>query len=377
MGRNVPMVEANTDQKQSGLLVQCPRPKPVLAMLASAMLAACGGGSGSTAAAPPISIAPSPAPTPTPTPTPTPPTTNVGIVEREILPALANPVLTTFLSANFIVRPDGATARGRLFVMLPGTTAIPQFYRDIVRTGAERGYHGIGLSYPNAQTVASFCTTSVDPDCIGKARAEIITGTDTSPVVTITPANSIAGRLADQLRYLHRIYPGEGWDQFLRGGEPDWSRISLAGHSQGAGHAGYAAKLFSLNRVAMFAGPGDTGMGLTTAAAWLSLPNVTPPDRQYGFTHINDELVPVALLVSNWASQGLASFGGAVSVDGSAAPFGGARQLTTALPPNPNPPAPVPSPAHSSPVVDAVTPRDTGGLPLYRNVWIYMAFPDS
>lgn len=341
-------------------------------LMAAALLTACGGGGGS-AAAPPVSMPPAA----TPTPAPAPPPANAGIVERDILPATANPALTTFLSANFTVRPDGAAMRGRLFVMLPGTTAIPRFYREIVRTGAQRGYHGIGLSYPNAVTVASFCMGSTDPDCIGKARAEIITGTDSSPVVDINLANSISGRLADQLRYLHQTYPGEGWNQFLRGSDPDWSRISLAGHSQGAGHAGYAAKLFNLNRVAMFSGPGDTGMGMTMAAAWLSLPNVTPPDRQFGFTHINDELVPSAFLISNWALQGLASFGAAASVDGAAPPYGGSRRLTTLVPPNPTPPAPVPDPAHSAPVVDAVTPLDATGAPVYRSVWIHMAFPDN
>lgn len=337
--------------------------------LPSAVLAACGGGSSSATS--PVSVPPPTAPAPAPTPA------NVGVVERDILPATTNPALTTFLSANFTIRPDGATARGRLFVMLPGTTAIPRFYREIVRTGAQRGYHGIGLSYPNAETVASFCVGSADPDCIGKARAEIITGTDASPVVTISPANSISGRLADLLRYLHATYPSEGWNQFLRGSDPDWSRISLGGHSQGAGHAGYAAKLFSLNRVAMFSGPGDTGMGMTVAAAWLSLPNITPPDRQFGFTHINDELVPSAFLISNWGLQGLASFGAAASVDGAAPPFGGSHRLTTTASPNANPPAPVPEPAHSAPVVDAVTPLDTSGAPLYRSVWIHMAFPDT
>jgi hypothetical protein len=258
--------------------------------------------------------------------------------------------------------------------MLPGTTGLPTFYREIVRTGAQRGYHAIGLTYPNAVTVASFCVGSADPDCVGKARAEIITGTDTSPVVTISAANSISGRLADLLRHLHALHPAEGWNQFLAGGAPDWSRISLAGHSQGAGHAAYAAKLFSLNRVAMFAGPGDTAASGVGPAPWMSLPNVTPADRLYGFTHVNDELVPVNFLLTAWTALGLGAFGPAVSVDGASAPYGGTRRLTSALTPVAN--AAVPEPAHSAPVVDAVTPRDGSGVPLYRPVWIHMALPD-
>lgn len=346
--------------------------RAALAVLAASLLTACGGGGGG-GSTPPVVVAPTPNPAPTPAPTPP----NSGIVEREVLPATANPALTSFLSANFVVRPDGAAMRGRLFVMLPGTTAIPRFYREIVRTGAQRGYHGIGLTYPNAQTVESFCFASADPDCIGKARSEIITGTDTSPVVAIGADNSIAGRLADLLRSLHQNFPAEGWNQYLRGSQPDWSRIVLAGHSQGAGHAGYAAKLFSIHRVAMFSGPSDTGRAMAVSAPWFGLPNVTPPDRQFGFTHVNDELVPVAFVIGNWGLQGLGSFGPAVSVDAVAPPFGGSHRLTTALPPNPAPPAPVPDPAHSSPVVDAVTPLDANGVPAYRPVWIHMAFPDD
>lgn len=341
--------------------------KTTILALSASLLGACGGSSGG--AAPPVAL-PAPSPTPAPTPTPAP----SGIVERDILPATANPALTTFLSANFTIRPDGAAARGRLFVMLPGTTAIPRFYREIVRTGAQRGYHGIGLTYPNAVTVASFCIGNADPDCVGKARAEFVTGTDTSPVVTISPENSISGRLADLLRHLHATFPSEGWNQFLRGSEPDWSRISLGGHSQGAGHAGYAAKLFSLSRVSMFAGPGDTAASGFGSAPWFSLPNVTPADRQYGFTHINDELVPLNFLLNAWAAQGLATFGPAASVDGSSPPYTGTHRLTTALTPNFNPT--VPEPAHSAPVVDAVTPFDANGAPIYRSVWVHMAFPD-
>lgn len=334
-------------------------------------LTACGGGGGG-GAPPPSPPAPTPSPTPTATPTPAPSST-----EREVAPNTANPALSAGDAANFTINPDPAvTARGRLFVMLPGTGAIPRNYRTVVRTGAARGYHGIGLTYPNAQTVGELCAVSSDPDCIGKTRREIITGENTSTVVEIDPANSVSGRLYALLGYMDRTYPLEGWGRFIAGGTVDWSLVTLAGHSQGAGHADYAAKLFSLDRVAMFSGPGDVPVGGGAPNPWLTLPNVTPASRQFGFTHSEDELVPFALLRANWTAMGLPTASGAPeSVDGASAPYRDSRQLVTIAAPSAIAASLTPWPKHSAPVADGVTPTVTGGGFLYTPVWVYMAFP--
>ncbi|WP_029414957.1 BPSS1187 family protein [Brevundimonas bacteroides] len=297
-------------------------------------------------------------------------------VERELSPTTANPAVATNTAAHFVVTPNPAVAaQNRLFVMLPGSGAIPRFYREVVRTGASRGYHAIGLTYPNDTAVFDLCAPSPDPDCAGKARREILTGADLSPVVSVNRDDSIIGRLEDLIRHLDRTFPTEGWGRVLASGQLDWSRITMAGHSQGAGHAAYLGKLFSLDRTVMFSGPSDVGLTPTTLAPWLSLPNVTPAGRQFGFTHTGDELVPLALVSQNWTLLGLSEFGPNTSVDGAAAPYGLSRRLVTSVAPNPSPPGTVPQPRHSSPVVDAVTPLDAQGAPLYRPVWTYLAFP--
>ncbi len=334
-------------------------------------LASCGGGS-SGGAAPPVVVAPTPPPAPPPPPPP-PPT--VASVERDVAPATTNPALTDNLSAHFAINPASGSARNRLFVMLPGTTAIPRFYRLIVRAGAARGFHSIGLTYPNDEAVGTICAGSTRPDCPGEVRREIITGSDTSPLVAVTLPNSITGRLVAMLSYMHTTYPNEGWGQYLVGGAPNWSAITVAGHSQGAGHAGYMAKLHVLDRVAMFSGPGDTGNGVGAPAQWIALPNATPAARQYGFTHRQDELVPVALIEFNWGQIGMGAFGASVSVDGSAAPYSDRRQLTTNIAIPTSPLSPSTAPAHGGTVVDVVTPLTAGGEPLYLPVWSYMAFP--
>ncbi len=337
------------------------------------ILAGCGGGS---SGAPPVVVLPTPTPSPAPAPTPT-PTPGPTLIERDILPSSVNPALPAADAAHFAINPDPAVAaRGRLFVMLPGTGAIPRNYRTVVRTGAARGYHGIGLTYPNATAVGDLCAGTADPDCTGNTRREIITGENLSTVIAVDAANSIGNRLAGLLANLHSAHPAEGWGQFLRNGSVDWSLVTVAGHSQGSGHAAYMAKLYSLDRTVMFSGPSDVPTAGLATARWFSLPNITPASRQYGFTHIDDELVPYALVRANWTAIGLAVPGGAPAlVDGASSPYGGGNQLYTAAPPSALGIAINAFPKHASPVADGITPSNAQGTPLYAPVWIYLAFP--
>ena len=332
-------------------------------------LASCGGGSSSAPT-------PVPTPTPTPTPAPVPPPVGSASVERDIDPAITSSAINSNFSPHVVINPDPAVAaKGRLFVMLPGSGAVPRFYRLILRAGVPRGYHAIGLTYPNDTAVGILCAGSSVADCSGLVRNEIITGADTSPLVTVNTANSITGRLISLLTYLNLTFPNEGWGQYLSNGQLNWSLITVAGHSQGAGHAAYLAKLQNLDRAVMFSGPGDTGIAPGSAAPWLSLLNVTPASRQYGFTHTGDTLVSFPLVTRNWGLIGMDAFGAPVSVDSIASPYANSRQLTTSAPPNPATPPTVESATHAAPVVDVATPVTAQGDPVYRPVWTYLAFP--
>ncbi len=337
------------------------------------LLGACGDGSGGSTPTPTPTATPTPSPTPSPTPTPTPTPLPSASVEREVLPKTTDASLTTDLEAHIVITPPGAAARGRLFVMLPGTDAPPSPYKLIVRRGAQRGFHTIGLNYPNAEAVAELCLLNGDVNCSGNVRRETITGTDSSTLVSVTAANSITGRLTSLLTYMAATFPNEGWGQFLTSGKPNWALITMAGHSQGAGHAGYLAKLESLDRVVMFAGPAEPATASGQLAAWLSQPNITPVSRQYGFGHTADPLVRLTSLTANWNQIGLNSLGGTVSVDSIAAPYSSSHQLLTSAAPNPATPST--TAAHSSMIVDVFTPLDASGQPIYRPVWDYLAFP--
>jgi hypothetical protein len=344
----------------------------ILLALSIPLLVSCGGESASQS--PPVVVTP-PIPVPTPAPTPT-PTPRPASVERTISPNTVDDLLPATEPSYIAINPDAAVApKERLFVMLPGTGGIPRQVREITRTAGPRGYHAIALAYPNDTAVGDLCAGSGDINCTGNTRREIITGVDFSPLVAVDSANSIIGRLTRLLSYLDRTYPAEGWGRFLANGAIDWSLVTVAGHSQGSGHAAYLGKIFSLNRIVMFSGPSDIGIGNGTSAAWLSLPNVTPTTRQYGFTHVADELVPFALVRNNWGLIGLASPGAPVSVDDASPPYGDSHQLSTNAAPDPSPIAGLTYPRHLSTAIDVITPHNTQGVAVYTPVWIHLAFP--
>ena len=340
------------------------RSSVALLALAAGLITGCGGG-GAGVTAPPISVTPPPPPPPPPATT----------TEHEVGPAQTSAEISASFVPHLAIAPAVATAKARLFVMLPGTGGTSRQYQLIVRRGAARGYHSIGLIYPNAEAVELLCGPGSATNCVGQARREVITGADVSPVVAVNPANSITGRLTALLTYLATTFPSEGWGQYLSGTRINWAMVTVGGHSQGAGHAGYLAKLEILDRAVMFSGPADSGSTVGSAAEWLSLPNLTPVARQYGFTHTDDLIVGRARATGNWALIGLDASGAAVSVDSNAAPFANSRQLLTSAAPANDPARSNIQSAHGAPVTDTFTPLTTAGDPLFTPVWDYMAFP--
>lgn len=293
-------------------------------------------------------------------------------VERDLLPATIDPAITTSTEPHVAINPSATMVPvNKLFVFLPGTSAVPSLYRQVLRSGARRGFHTLGLNYPNATSVGSLCAASAD-SCFWDVRREVITGVDYSGLVSVGPADSIVTRLTKAIGYLQQHYPAEGWGQFLANGQVDWSKVIVAGHSQGGGHAGVMAKLYAMNRAVYFASPADWGTFSNAPASWMSLPNLTPASRQFGIVHVQDPLVPYSKLSVIWPTLGMAAFGPAVSVDSTAAPFGGSHMLTTNLTPNEAPLSA--SPFHGATVLDAVTPLDASGVPVLDPVWGYLAF---
>jgi hypothetical protein len=261
-----------------------------------------------------------------------------------------------------------------LVVHFPGSFDVPANSKLILQHAARRGYPAIGLRYPNSWTVNSLCSSSTDPDCFEKVRMEILDGIDRSDSLSVTEANSITNRLEKLLDYLDGEFPEDDWGRFLNGdGSVAWSKIVVAGHSQGAGHAAMVAHVHRVARVAMFAGVADYSAYFGEPSDWLTDAGATPIADYYGFGHTGDTLVPMDRLIDIWTALGLAEMGQPVNVDGTSPPFGGSHMLFTSA----QPAVSGGYPEHNSVVVDQYTPKLEDDSPLFAEVWDFMLFPDD
>src|SRR5262249_11413427 len=82
---------------------------------------------------------------------------------------------------------------------------------------------------------------------------------------------SIAGRVELALTWLTKHDPAHAWGSFLTTGNGGpqtrlaWGKITLAGPSQGGGHAGAIGKLFGVKRVIQLSSVWDAVSGLPTS----------------------------------------------------------------------------------------------------------------
>ena len=166
----------------------------------------------------------------------------------------------------------------------------------IVADFAGHGFHALSLFYPSTQgqvnCQASRVPNPTDLNCTARERYRVLTGASHSPYggngngnhTNITRPDSIVNRVAKALLTL-----GPPWSGWLKSDHsPDWPNIVIAGHSNGADHAGFLAKTFNVSRALMIAGANDmVGSAphgtYSTPAPWQSFAGATPPQRLYGF----------------------------------------------------------------------------------------------
>lgn len=286
---------------------------------------------------------------------------SASVVERRIAPSAANPAIVNYTADNFIWL-DPSQSSKHLVVFLAGTQGVPQVHTLLGPVVAALGYRVIGLTYPNDYSPIFACAVDPDPDCMEKLRAETQDGVAVSPEVAVDAANSITGRLTSLLTLLHSQYPAEGWNYFLDGDKPNWSRITAAGHSQGGGQAAYIAKTRLVERVVMFGAPADGFNG--SPAPWMQI-GMTPVEKYYGFRHVRDVFLSIT---PNWFALGLDRFGPAVTIGAQTTDFHGAHMFLTDLLPSTG----TYSDAHSSVSSDGSTPLRADGTPVYDNIWRYL-----
>ena len=293
------------------------------------------------------------------------------LVPRIIAPRATDPAIDWAPAVNpqlfyhYVWVDPTRKPNGKVLVFLPGTGARPGGAQLLEQEAARLGYRVIGLMYQNSVAVVDVCGGSPDPECSGNMRLEIIDGVDRSPGVDVTPANGIENRLTKLLLYLAAQYPDEEWSRFLEDGGPRWSRIAVAGHSQGAGQAALIGKIHHVKRVIMFGGPVDARVP-GEIDAWISI-GKTPAAKYFALFHVRDHFAPT--IVPNLVALGLDRFGAPVMEENSEPPYGGTHILVTDLEPQggyaiPNP--------HLSEAADRWTPLGPDGRPLLRYAWRYL-----
>lgn len=287
---------------------------------------------------------------------------------RQVMPSATDRAIDTFDTPHHVYLNKKAKPRKQLVVFLPGTGGDGRGGRLINETAADLGYHAVSLSYPSSIPATS-CRRENEDDCFERFRMEIITGEDRSALIKVNRANSIENRLLKLVMHLKSANPGDGWENFLaKGNELKWENVVLTGQSQGGGHAPLMAKYRKVARVIMYSSPKDYDVRNGKPAAWYGA-GKTPIDRYFSFNHKQDKQgCDYAQQLEVLKALGSYKFGEPVDVDKSVPPYNNARNLVTN-----HPGTEISSvEAHTMIMGDGRTPKRADGVPLFKQVWVYM-----
>ncbi len=202
-------------------------------------------------------------------------------------PGKTDPAIETVHGPNIALYDPSVPSRHRLYFFITGTGGSAVGSERMDSIFATWGYHAISIDYED-NVIAVACAHSLDSTSFGRYRDAIVTGAPVSNKIKVDTANSILNRFQKLLVYLVKNDPDGGWGQFVKNGQPVWSRIIVAGHSQGTGHAAYIGKMFRVDRVFMFSGPQDYMDNLHRPAPWQGDKSATPPSRFFAFLAMKD-----------------------------------------------------------------------------------------
>jgi len=211
-----------------------------------------------------------------------------GRIVQCIKPSDTDASIKRFDRVHYVLFNQATPPTATLLVFLPGTFGKPPGPRAFLHAAADAGYRVISLDYNDVPAVNAFCPKR-GPSCSANFRRMRVydDGVSIDPSFDNTRAESIVNRLIKLLVFLDREEPQQNWAGYLDNGALNWSRITFAGQSQGAGMAAYIAKGQAVARVILFSSPWDfvSNGQLQTMAPWLATPSQTPLDRWYGGYH--------------------------------------------------------------------------------------------
>jgi hypothetical protein len=275
-----------------------------------------------------------------------------SLTTYRVRPSDTDPAITRYDIPHYIVFDSTRPKTANLFLFMSGTGGAPGGMSDFLNVVAGQGYRVISLAYNDEPAVIQVCPRDPDSGCSGKTREKRIFGDDVTDRIDDTPAESIVNRLVKLLVKLDHDHPAEGWGQYIAGNSPNWERIVVSGHSQGAGMAAYIAQRKPVARVVLFSSPWDYYGRYRDIAPWVREGNgVTPRDLWFGAFHEREN---TADLIAREYS--------ALHVPGADIRV---FKLEPAFVTGPNP-------YHLSMVGNRTTPRDSAGFPAYANDWRFL-----
>jgi hypothetical protein len=281
-----------------------------------------------------------------------------------IAPRTTDPAISTALSNHFVSVQTGGILKNVLYVFLPGTYRNPTVSKATSEKAASLGYHAIGLMYDNRVAGNPLCSKTGDVTCHNRARREVIDGVDRHAGVSVNTTNSLINRLTKLLVYLHKTRPTQGWGQYLVNGSPNWTKIIVAGHSQGGAIAGVLGRYYPVKKVIMI-----SMMDYLTSGQipdWIAM--TTNKEKYYHITHTLDELVPYVRVKIGWDKMGMVAYGGRVNVDWNVSPYSNTHTLITSRVPTTT----LIDKYHNCTGVDTYIPKTSTGKYVYDKAWEYL-----
>lgn len=239
------------------------------------------------------------------------------ICEGRYVPTTLNPAVqevrtgtggTGEAARHYFCYPVGVAHNDKLLLYLVGTTDSPTQYIEFPRRACALGYAAVSIAYHNE--VDSRSTCMANSGCYEAFRREIVYGMDALPdPIRINQTNSILGRFLGVLATLEEreVYFPPWRAIHTRVAARDFTKVAVAGHSQGSGHALFIARDFEVDRLIMLAGVTDrmnSGLGTHAAPAWIANWNPataqTPSTRFFTYMHDDDGVAVVRQVLSNW-----------------------------------------------------------------------------
>jgi len=225
---------------------------------------------------------------------------------------------------HFIMGTTTSEHNNRVLVYIPGTTDRPELSSCLLKSvAASLPYPTIGLSYAFLSSGDSFrngkCALvgtemgrPAQVDCLTQQHKDAIDGgtygnthfKDGKPFWdAIETHNSITARLGFLFKYLDETIPNGGWDKFYSTSKnsgfpkPNWKRLEIMGHSQGAGHAAYLGRTKNIKGAVMVSGPQDECIDCPIDTTfWIDEPYVSKK-----YTAFASGVEPlVGVMTNNW-----------------------------------------------------------------------------